>query len=212
MIAPKGPGHLVRSEYMAGRGVPNLVAVEQDASGNAKNIALAYSKGIGGSRAGVIETTFKEETETDLFGEQAILCGGVTELMQAGFKTLVDAGYQPEIAYFECIHEMKLIVDLIYEGGMEWMWYSVSDTAEYGGLTVGPKMITDETRVAMKKVLERIQNGEFASEWLTETVVGQPKFKSLHNRTSEQLNEKVGAKLRKMMPWLHKRTTEVGGN
>lgn len=172
---------------------------------------LAYSKAIGGSRAGVIETTFKEETETDLFGEQAVLCGGVTELMKAGFDTLVEAGYQPEIAYFECIHEMKLIVDLIYEGGMEWMFYSVSDTAEYGGYTVGPKVITDESRAAMKKVLKRIQNGEFASEWLVETEVKQPKFKSLRTLSKEALNEKVGAKLREMMPWLKKRTTETGG-
>ncbi|HPG31535.1 MAG TPA: ketol-acid reductoisomerase [bacterium] len=211
MVAPKGPGHLVRSEFMEGRGVPNLIAVEQNASGNAKNIAMAYSKGIGGSRAGIIETTFTEETETDLFGEQAILCGGVTALMRAGFETLVEAGYQPEIAYFECIHEMKLIVDLIYEGGMEWMWYSVSDTAEYGGLTVGSKMVTDETKKSMKQVLERIQNGEFASEWLSETRVGQPKFKSLRNIEKNKLNEKVGAELRKMMPWLSKRKTETGG-
>ncbi|HPP86909.1 MAG TPA: ketol-acid reductoisomerase [bacterium] len=211
MIAPKGPGHLVRSEYLEGRGVPNLVAVAQDASGNAKNIALAYAKGIGGSRAGVIETTFKEETETDLFGEQAVLCGGVTELMKAGFDTLVEAGYQPEIAYFECIHEMKLIVDLIYEGGMEWMFYSVSDTAEYGGYTVGPKIITEESRKAMKEVLKRIQTGEFASEWLLETQVNQPKFKSLRTLSKEALNEKIGNELRKMMPWLKKRTTETGG-
>jgi ketol-acid reductoisomerase len=210
MVAPKGPGHLVRSEYMEGRGVPNLIAVEQDASGNAKNIALAYSKGIGGSRAGVIETTFKEETETDLFGEQAILCGGVTELMQAGFQTLVEAGYQPEIAYFECIHEMKLIVDLIYEGGIEWMYYSVSDTAEYGGLTVGPRVITEESKKAMKEALRRIQTGEFATEWLNETIVGQPTFKSLHNIQKEKLNEVVGEKLRKMMPWLKRRKTEIG--
>ncbi|MBP7653688.1 ketol-acid reductoisomerase [Candidatus Dependentiae bacterium] len=211
MVAPKGPGHLVRSEYMEGRGVPNLIAVEQNASGNAKNIAMAYSKGIGGSRAGIIETTFTEETETDLFGEQAILCGGVTALMEAGFQTLVEAGYQPEIAYFECIHEMKLIVDLIYEGGMEWMWYSVSDTAEFGGLTVGPKIVTEETKKAMKEVLKRIQTGEFASEWLSETRVGQPKFKSLRNISKNNLNEKVGEKLRKMMPWLSKRKTETGG-
>lgn len=211
MIAPKGPGHLVRSEFMEGRGVPNLLAIYQDASGNAKNIAMAYSKGIGGSRAGIIETTFEEETETDLFGEQAILCGGVTELMKAGFDTLVEAGYQPEIAYFECIHEMKLIVDLIYEGGMAWMWYSVSDTAEYGGLTVGPKMITDDTKAAMKKVLKRIQTGEFASEWLGETKVGQPCFKSLRKLSKEEQCEKVGESLRKMMPWLKKRSTETGG-
>ncbi len=211
MVAPKGPGHLVRSEFMEGRGVPNLIAVYQDASGNAKNIAKGYSKGIGGSRAGIIETTFEEETETDLFGEQAVLCGGITELMKAGFNTLVEAGYQPEIAYFECIHEMKLIVDMIYEGGMAWMWYSVSDTAEYGGLTVGSKIITEESKKAMKDVLHRIQTGQFATEWIGETKVGQPCFKSLRKMSKEEQCEKVGETLRSMMPWLKKRSTETGG-
>ena len=204
MIAPKSPGHLLRRQYQEGRGVPNLIAVFQDYSGKAKDIALAYSKGIGGTRAGVIETTFKEETETDLFGEQAVLCGGVTELIRAGFQTLVEAGYQPEIAYFECLHEMKLIVDLIYEGGLSKMYYSVSDTAEYGGLTKGPKVIGEESRKAMKKLLEDVQNGEFAKEWILENRANAPKFNALRRELKESLIEKVGAQLRGMMSWIKK--------
>lgn len=204
MIAPKSPGHLVRRQYEAGQGVPNIIAVFQDASGKAKDLALAYSKGIGGTRAGVIETTFKEETETDLFGEQAVLCGGVTELIRAGFETLVDGGYQPEIAYFECLHEMKLIVDLIYEGGLSRMYYSVSDTAEYGGLTKGPKIIGKESREAMKKLLEDIQTGEFATEWILENKANGPKFNALRRILQNSQIEQVGAKLRGMMSWIKK--------
>ncbi|NOY60544.1 MAG: ketol-acid reductoisomerase [Calditrichaeota bacterium] len=204
MIAPKSPGHLVRRQYEAGQGVPNIIAVYQDASGKAKDIALAYSKGIGGTRAGVIETTFKEETETDLFGEQAVLCGGVTELIRAGFETLVGAGYQPEIAYFECLHEMKLIVDLIYEGGLSRMYYSVSDTAEYGGLAKGPKIIGKESREAMKKLLEDIQTGEFATEWILENKANGPKFNALRRLLQNSQIEQVGAKLRGMMSWIKK--------
>lgn len=211
MVAPKGPGHLVRSEYLKGMGVPNLIAVHQNYSGKAKEIALAYSYGIGGTRAGTIETTFKEETETDLFGEQTVLCGGVMEMIMAGFETLVEAGYQPEIAYFECLHELKLIVDLIYEGGLSWMYYSVSDTAEYGGYTVGSKVVNESSRKAMKEALKRIQNGEFAKEWLTEAKVGFPVFKSLKENLQNHQIEKVGAELRKMMPWIKKRDTETGG-
>jgi len=210
MIAPKGPGHLVRSEYQNGNGVPNLIAVEQDASGNAKNIALAYSSGIGGGRAGIIETTFTEETETDLFGEQAVLCGGIADLMNAGFETLVGAGYQPEIAYFECLHEMKLIVDLIHEGGLKWMNYSVSETAEYGGYKIGPRIITDETKKEMKKVLSEIQSGKFAEEIIADTKNGQAELKSLRKKSENLRCEIVGEKLRKMMPWLQKRKTEIG--
>jgi len=204
MIAPKSPGHLVRRQYEAGQGVPNIIAVYQDASGKAKDIALAYSKGIGGTRAGVIETTFKEETETDLFGEQAVLCGGVTELIRAGFETLVEGGYQPEIAYFECLHEMKLIVDLIYEGGLSRMYYSVSDTAEYGGLTKGPKVIGKESKEAMKKLLEDIQTGEFATEWILENKANGPKFNALRRILQNSQIEQVGAKLRGMMSWIKK--------
>jgi ketol-acid reductoisomerase len=204
MVAPKGPGHLVRRVFAEGGGVPNLIAVHQNASGKAKETALAYAKGIGGTRAGVIETTFKEETETDLFGEQAVLCGGVSELIKAGFETLVEAGYQPEIAYFECLHEMKLIVDLIYEGGISRMRYSISDTAEYGDFMVGPRIITQETRREMKKVLSEIQTGKFAREWLLENQVGRPVFNALREQGKEHPIEKVGAVLRGMMNWIKK--------
>ena len=202
MVAPKGPGHLVRREYEIGRGVPCLVAVEQDASGSALDLALGYAQGIGGTRAGVIETTFKEETETDLFGEQCVLCGGVSELIKAGFETLVEAGYQPEIAYFECCHELKLIVDLIYEGGLSRMRYSISDTAEYGDLTRGKRVITEETRKEMKRILEEIQSGSFAKEWLLENRVNRPVFNALRRREREHMLEEVGARLRDMMSWL----------
>ncbi|SHF30059.1 ketol-acid reductoisomerase [Caldanaerobius fijiensis DSM 17918] len=204
MIAPKGPGHLVRRVYEEGMGVPDLIAVYQDFSGKAKDYALAYAKGIGGTRAGVIETTFKEETETDLFGEQAVLCGGVTELIKAGFETLVEAGYQPEIAYFECLHEMKLIVDLIYEGGFSKMRYSISDTAEFGDYMTGKRIITEETRKEMKQVLKEIQNGEFAKKWLLENRVGRPVFNAMREKERNQLIEKVGSELRSMMSWLKK--------
>jgi ketol-acid reductoisomerase len=202
MIAPKGPGHLVRSEYVRGAGVPALVAIQQDASGHALQTALAYASGIGATRAGVIETTFKEETETDLFGEQAVLCGGVSELIKAGFDTLVEAGYQPEIAFFECMHELKLIVDLIYRGGLAYMRYSVSDTAEYGDLTRGKRIITEETRAEMKRILEEVQSGEFAREWILENQAGRPMFQTTRNREKALLVEQIGAKLRAMMPFL----------
>jgi ketol-acid reductoisomerase len=202
MIAPKGPGHLVRSEFEKGGGVPNLIAVQQDATGDAKQIALAWAKGIGGARAGVIETTFKEETETDLFGEQCILCGGLTSLIKAGFQTLVDAGYQPEIAYFECMHEVKLIVDLMYQGGMSYMRYSISNTAEYGDLTRGPRIITDRTRAEMKKILSEITSGEFAKEWVNEYRTGLKKFNQLYKADQDCQLETVGRKLRKMMKWI----------
>ena len=204
MIAPKGPGHLVRRVYTEGGGVPNLVAVHQNASGKALELALAYSKGIGGTRSGVLATTFKDETETDLFGEQAVLCGGVAELMKAGFETLVEAGYQPESAYFECMHEMKLIVDLIYEGGLSRMRYSISDTAEYGDYTRGPRVITDETRKEMKKILKEIQDGSFAKEFILENMSGRAQFLSQRRINAEHPVEKVGAKLRDMMGWLKK--------
>jgi len=204
MVAPKGPGHLVRRTYTEGIGTPALIAVNQDASGKAKATALAYAYGIGAARAGLIETTFAEETETDLFGEQAVLCGGLTRLITSGFETLVDAGYQPEIAYFECLHEVKLIVDLIYEGGLAKMRDSISDTAEYGDLTRGDKIVTDETRVAMRKVLTDIQDGSFAGEWVAEAEAGYPKFNELRRQAAEHPVEKVGGKLRAMMPWLQK--------
>ncbi|HHV95202.1 MAG TPA: ketol-acid reductoisomerase [Clostridiaceae bacterium] len=205
MVAPKGPGHTVRSQYKEGKGVPALVAVHQDASGKAKEYALAYAAGIGAGRAGIIETTFKEETETDLFGEQAVLCGGVTELMKAGFETLVNAGYQPEIAYFECVHEMKLIVDLIYQGGFGYMRYSISDTAEFGDYVTGKRIITEETRKEMKKILEEIQSGEFASKWIAENKAGgRARFLASRRKEAEHELEVVGAKLRKMMSWLQK--------
>jgi len=205
MVAPKGPGHTVRSQYKEGMGVPALIAIYQDASGKAKDYALAYASGIGAGRAGILETTFREETETDLFGEQAVLCGGVTELMKAGFETLVEAGYQPEIAYFECIHEMKLIIDLINQGGYAYMRYSISDTAEYGDYITGKKIITQETKNTMKKVLEDIQNGTFASRWIAENEAGgKAEFLSMRRRESEHQLETVGKELRKMMSWLKK--------
>ncbi|MCG6946429.1 MAG: ketol-acid reductoisomerase [Deltaproteobacteria bacterium] len=204
MIAPKGPGHLVRSEYEKGAGVPSLVAIHQDATGNALVTALAYAKGLGATRAGVIETTFEEETETDLFGEQAVLCGGVTELVKASFDTLVEAGYQPEIAYFECLHELKLIVDLFYQGGISYMRYSVSDTAEYGDYSRGKRIITEETRETMQEILAEVQSGEFAREWILENQAGRPVFNALRRAEREHPIEEVGAKLRAMMPWLKK--------
>ncbi|NPV30367.1 MAG: ketol-acid reductoisomerase [Firmicutes bacterium] len=204
MVAPKSPGHLLRRMYEQGAGVPALVAVAQDYTGQAMQLALAYARGIGSTRAGVIETTFKEETETDLFGEQAVLCGGVTELVRAGFDTLVEAGYQPEIAYFECLNELKLIVDLMYEGGISWMRYSISDTAEYGDLTRGKRIITQETRAEMKRILEEIQNGSFAREWILENMTGRPVFNALAKKEANHLIEVVGKKLREMMPWLKK--------
>jgi len=201
MIAPKAPGHTVRSEYQRGRGTPCLVAIHQDATGKALDKALAYAQALGGARAGVLETTFRVETETDLFGEQAVLCGGVTGLMKAGFETLVEAGYAPENAYFECIHEMKLIVDLIYESGFAGMRYSISNTAEYGDYITGPKIITDETRKAMKKILSDIQDGSFAKEWLLENQAGCPHFNAMRKLEAEHPLEKVGAELRKLYSW-----------
>ena len=205
MIAPKGPGHLVRRTYTEGGGVPDLIAVQQDYSGKAKDYALAYAKGIGGARAGVIETTFKEETETDLFGEQAVLCGGVSHLVMAGFETLVKAGYQPEIAYFECMHELKLIVDLMYEDGISMMRYSISDTAEWGDYVSGPRVITDETKKPMSDILTEIQNGCFAKNWILENRAGRPQFKAMAKAGKEHQIEIVGQKLRSMMPWLKKK-------
>lgn len=202
MIAPKGPGHLVRRTFTEGSGVPCLIAVYQDPSGKTKDLALAWAKGIGGTRAGVIETNFKNETETDLFGEQAVLCGGSAELIKAGFETLTEAGYPPELAYFECMHEMKLIVDLYYEGGLSRMNYSVSDTAEYGGMTRGPRIITQESKNEMKKILAEIQSGKFANEWLAEYKRGGPEFEKLRKSNREHSIEIVGAKLRGMMSWL----------
>ena len=201
MVAPKSPGHLVRSEYEAGRGVPALVAIHQDASGHALADALAYASGIGCTRAGVIETTFREETETDLFGEQAVLCGGATELVVKGYETLVEAGYQPEVAYFECLHELKLIVDLMYRGGMQFMRYSISDTAEYGDYTRGPRLITEETRAEMRRILEEIRNGSFAREWLAENRAGRAEFERLRQEDRDHEIERVGKVLRAMMPW-----------
>jgi ketol-acid reductoisomerase len=201
MVAPKSPGHLVRSEYEAGRGVPGLVAVHQDASGHALADALAYAAGIGCTRAGVIETSFREETETDLFGEQAVLCGGVTALVKAGFETLTAAGYRPEMAYFECLHELKLIVDLMYRGGMQFMRHSISDTAEYGDYTRGPRLITAETRTEMRRILDEIQDGRFAREWLAENRAGRPAFESLRQADRGHEIERVGKTLRSMMPW-----------
>jgi ketol-acid reductoisomerase len=204
MVAPKGPGHLVRRMYSEGKGVPCLLAVHQDFTGNAREIGLAYARGIGGTRAGVLATTFKEETETDLFGEQAVLCGGVTELIKAGFETLVDAGYQPESAYFECMHEMKLIVDLMYEGGIGMMRYSISDTAEFGDYMTGKRIITDATRAEMKKILAEIQSGEFAKKWIIENQANRPVFNAMRKQEAEHQIEKVGKDLRAMMPWLKK--------
>ena len=202
MVAPKSPGHLVRRTYTEGAGVPGLVAIHRDASGNAKDTALAYAKGIGCTRAGVIETSFKEETETDLFGEQSVLCGGVTELVKAGFDTLTGAGYQPEIAYFECLHELKLIVDLMYEGGLSHMRYSISDTAQYGDFMTGKRIITEDTRKEMKKVLSEIQSGEFARNWILENQVGRPVFNAINQKEQEHPIEQVGKKLREMMPFV----------
>jgi ketol-acid reductoisomerase len=202
MIAPKGPGHTVRSEYQKGGGVPCLIAVHQDASGNAHDVALAYASGVGGGRSGVIETNFREECETDLFGEQAVLCGGITHLIMAGFETLVDAGYAPEMAYFECLHETKLIVDLLYEGGIANMRYSISNTAEYGDYHTGPRVITDETKAEMKRVLEDIQSGRFVQRFMTDNAIGNPEMKAARKRQAEHPIEKTGAQLRAMMPWI----------
>ncbi len=204
MAAPKGPGHLVRNEYTSGKGVPTLIAIHQDPSGDTKKMALSYASAIGGGKAGIIETNFREETETDLFGEQAVLCGGVTALMQAGFETLVEAGYAPEMAYFECLHEMKLIVDLVYEGGISNMRYSISNTAQFGDLTRGPRVITEETKKEMKKILAEIQDGKFAREWIVENKAGRPVFNALTKKGEGHQVENVGEKLRGMMPWLSK--------
>jgi len=204
MVAPKGPGHTVRSEYLKGGGVPCLIAVDQDATGNAMDLGLAYASAIGGGRSGVIETTFREECETDLFGEQAVLCGGLVELIRAGFETLVEAGYAPEMAYFECLHEVKLIVDLIYEGGIANMNYSISNTAEYGEYVTGPRIVTPETKAEMKRVLEDIQSGRFVRDFMAENQAGQPSFKATRRRGAEHQIEEVGARLRAMMPWIAK--------
>jgi ketol-acid reductoisomerase len=213
MIAPKAPGHRVRELYLQGQGTPALLAVEQDASGQAKQVALAYARAVGCTRAGVIETTFAEETETDLFGEQAVLCGGVTELVKAGFDTLVEAGYQPEIAYFECMHELKLIVDLMYQGGMSYMWFSVSDTAEHGGYTAGPRIITQETRAEMRRLLAAVRDGSYAESWIKEHNTGRKWFNQKRQTEREHLIEKVGARLREMIPFLDaKRLDEYIGS
>jgi ketol-acid reductoisomerase len=204
MVAPKGPGHLVRHEYTKGGGVPCLIAVYQDPSRNTKDMALSYASAVGGGRSGIIETTFKDETETDLFGEQAVLCGGLSALITAGFETLVEAGYPPEMAYFECLHEVKLIVDLIYEGGIANMRYSISNTAEYGDLTRGPRVITEETKKEMKRILTEIRTGQFAKEWMLENKANQPMFNALRRRGKEHSIEEVGKKLRAMMPWITK--------
>jgi ketol-acid reductoisomerase len=202
LVAPKGPGHLVRSEYEKGGGVPTLIALSEGASETSRSLALAYAKGIGGTRGGVIETTFAEETETDLFGEQVVLCGGVSALVKAAFETLVEAGYQPEMAYFECMHELKLIVDLFYQGGLNYMRYSVSNTAEYGDYTRGPRIITDQTRAEMRKILGEIQSGQFARDWLLENRAGQASFLATRRRERSHLIEKVGKQLRRMMSWI----------
>jgi ketol-acid reductoisomerase len=204
MVAPKSPGHMVRYEYTQGRGVPMLIAVHTDPSGDTKALALSYACAIGGGKAGILETTFKEETETDLFGEQAVLCGGVTSLIMAGFETLVDAGYAPEMAYFECLHELKLIVDLIYEGGISTMRYSISNTAQYGDITRGPMLIDENVRKKMKDILARIQDGSFAKEWILENLAGRPSFNALTRKGEEHPIEKIGATLRAMMPWIAK--------
>jgi ketol-acid reductoisomerase len=209
MIAPKGPGHLVRRTYTEGGGVPALIAVAQDATGQAKALAMSYADAIGGSRAGVIETTFPEETETDLFGEQVVLCGGLTALVQAGFETLTEAGYAPEMAYFECLHEVKLIVDLMYEEGIAGMRYSISDTAEYGDLTRGPRIITAETRAEMRKILDEIRSGQFADEWIAESESGRKNYKRLQQQGKDHPIEAVGARLRSMMPWISAGKTKV---
>ncbi len=202
MVAPKGPGHLVRSTYVAGGGVPTLIAIHQDATGNARDIALSYAAANGGGRAGIIETTFREETETDLFGEQAVLCGGATALVQAGYETLVEAGYAPEMAYFECLHELKLIVDLMYEGGIANMRYSISNTAEFGDMTRGPRIVNEQTKAEMRKILHEIQSGEFAKEWMDENATGGKRFPELREQAAKHGIEEVGAKLRAMMPWI----------
>ena len=204
MVAPKGPGHLVRDTFVKGAGVPSLIAVEQNATEKAKELALAHACGIGAGRAAILETTFKEETETDLFGEQAVLCGGVTELIKAGFDTLVEAGYQPELAYFECLHEMKLIVDLIYQGGFSYMRYSVSDTAEFGDYTTGKRIITEETRQEMKRILEEVRSGTFAKKWILENLANRPVFNAKKRMEQQHKIEKVGKELRKMMSWIKK--------
>jgi ketol-acid reductoisomerase len=204
MIAPKSPGHVMRRLFTEGIGVPCLIAIQQDVSGNAHRLALAYAKGVGGAKAGVLETTFKEETETDLFGEQAVLCGGVSALIKAGYDTLVEAGYQPESAYFECLHEVKLIVDLIYAGGLEYMRYSVSDTAEYGDYVTGPRIITEQTRAEMRKVLAEIQDGTFARQWILENAAGRPGFNAMRRRERDHQLTEVGKNMRAMMPWLKK--------
>ncbi len=209
MIAPKGPGHMVRRQYQEGRGVPSLIAVHQDASGKAKDIALAYAKGMGAGKMGIIETTFIEETETDLFGEQAVLCGGTSALVKAGFETLVEAGYQPEMAYFEVLHELKLIVDLMYENGIAGMRFSVSDTAKYGDITRGPRLITAETKKEMKKILTEIQDGTFATEWILENQANKPKFNALLRADVNHGIEVTGRQLRKMMPWIHEKKEET---
>jgi ketol-acid reductoisomerase len=205
MIAPKGPGHTVRSEYQRGAGVPCLLAIHKDVSGNAHDLGLSYGSAIGGGRAGIIETTFKEECETDLFGEQSVLCGGLVELMKAGYETLVEAGYAPEMAYFECVHEVKLIVDLIYEGGIANMNYSISNTAEYGEYVSGPRVVTPETKAEMKRILGDIQSGRFAKDWMLENKVNQTSFKAMRGKLAEHPIEHVGAKLREMMPWIRQR-------
>jgi ketol-acid reductoisomerase len=205
MVAPKGPGHLVRRQFAEGRGVPVLMAVHQDETGNARDLVVAYASGIGGGRAGIIETTFKDEAETDLFGEQAVLCGGATELVRAGFETLVEAGYDPRLAYFECLHELKLIVDLMYEQGIQGMRHSISNTAEYGDMTRGPKVITEETREAMRKILADIQSGEFAKEWIAENEAGHENFDRMREEAAGHQVEQVGADLRAMMPWIAKK-------
>jgi ketol-acid reductoisomerase len=202
MVAPKGPGHLVRSEYVKGGGVPCLMAIQQNPSKKSENVALAYASGIGGGRGGVLETTFAEETETDLFGEQAVLCGGASALVKAGFETLVEAGYQPELAYFECMHELKLIVDLFYQGGLTYMRHSISNTAEFGDVTRGPRIINEDTKKEMKKILSEIQDGSFAKEWILENKAGRPKFNALVAKDKNHQLEKVGAKLRKLMKWI----------
>jgi len=204
MVAPKGPGHLVRSEYTKGAGVPCLLAIHQDPSKNTREVGLAYARAIGGGRAGIIETNFREETETDLFGEQAVLCGGLTSLITAGYETLVEAGYSPEMAYFECLHEMKLIVDLVYEGGISNMRYSISNTAQFGDLTRGPRVVNEETKREMKRILEEIQSGRFAREWILEGQAGKPVFNALTRKGEEHPIEAVGRKLRALMPWLGK--------
>jgi ketol-acid reductoisomerase len=204
MVAPKGPGHLVRAQYVKGEGVPALIAVHQDPAGDTKDVALAYAAGIGAARAGVLETNFREETETDLFGEQAVLCGGTTALVMAGYETLVEAGYSPEMAYFECVHELKLIVDLIYEGGISNMRYSISNTAQYGDLTRGPRVVSPETKAEMKRILEEVQNGSFAKEWMLENQANRPVFNALTRRGEEHPIEEVGRRLRALMPWMSK--------